>query len=453
MRRALPILCLAAALSGCKVGPNYSRPVVPAPPQFRAGESQPTEASLGTAKWFDVFQDEALRELIRESVVANYDIRIAAQRVLAAQSQVTVVKSPLFPTAGAGASSNGFGIDSPVQRTHGGGLGVSWEPDLFGRVRRATEAARADLASLEENRNGILQTLVAQVAASYFELLEYDAELEYVRESIATRQQSVRLVTAREEGGVASTLEVDQAKTLVASAQAQVALLEKAQEQTENLINFLMGKHPGPVKRGNALTNQAEPPQIPSGLPSSLLDRRPDLREAEQKLVAANARVGVAKAAFYPSISLTVAGGYQSNDLLSVVNRAGGAWTRAASIDIPIFDMGRRMGNYKIAQAQREELLISYQKSINSAFQDVSNALIGYQKNKEHTTAQLVLAETLRNQSRTANNRYVGGVSSYLEVLDTERQRLTAEQELAQAQRSVLTSLVTLYKALGGGWQ
>ena len=203
------------------MGPNYSRPAVPAPPQFRAGESQPTEASLGAAKWFDVFQDEALRELIRESIAANYDIRIAAQRVLQAQRPGHRDKSPLFPQAGAAASSNGFGIDSPVQRTHGGGLGVSWEPDLFGKVRRATEAARADLACLEENRNGIMQTLVAQVAAAYFDLLEYDAELEYVRESIETRQQSVKLVTAREEGGVASTLEVDQAKTLVASAQAR----------------------------------------------------------------------------------------------------------------------------------------------------------------------------------------------------------------------------------------
>src|SRR3954452_24502101 len=226
-------------------------------------------------------------------------------------------------------------------------------------------------------------------------------------------------------------LEVDQAKTLVASAQAQAALLEKAQEQTENLINYLIGKQPGPVKRGNNLANQAQPPQIPTGLPSSLLERRPDLREAEQRLVAANARVGVAKAAFYPSISLTASGGYQSNDLLGVINRAGGAWTRGEAIDLPIFDFGRRMGNYRTAQAQSEELLIGYQKAINSAFQDVSNALIGYQKNKEYTSSQMLLAETLRDQSRLANVRYVVAVSSYLEVSAIERQRLTAEQQLA----------------------
>jgi multidrug efflux system outer membrane protein len=283
--------------------------------------------------------------------------------------------------------------------------------------------------------------------------VEFDAEIEYVRESIGSRQESVRLVMAREQGGVASMLEVDQAKSLVASAQAQAALLEKAQEQTENLINFLLGRDPGPVKRGHALVNQPQPPQVPPRPAPALLERRPDLREAEQRLVAANARVGVAKAAFYPSISLTGGGGVQSTDLLSAINRSGGAWSRGAILDIPIFDMGRRMGNYRTAQAQREEMVIAYRKAIHGALQDVSDALVGYQKSREYTASQSIFAQTLRDQSRLANVRYVGGVSSYLEVLDTERQRLTAEQQLAQAQRDVLTSLVQLYKALGGGWQ
>jgi len=453
MRRALPSLCLLAALTGCTVGPNYKRPAVPAPPQFRGGESQPATASLGDAKWFDIFQDETLRGLIRESLAANYDIRIAAQRVLQAEGQVSATRSALFPEVNAQAGSAGYGIQSPVQRSHGGFYAASWEPDLFGKLRRANEAARADLLSLDENRKAIMQALVAEVATAYFDLREYDAELEYVRESIGTREQSVRLVTAREQGGVGSMLDVDQAKSLVASARAQGALLEKAQEQTENLISFLIGKEPGPVARGNALTNQVQPPQVPAGIPSALLERRPDLRSAEQRLVAANARVGVAKAAFYPSITLTAGGGVQSTDLLSVINRSGGAWNRGALLDIPIFDMGRRLGNYRTAQALREELVITYRKAIGQAFQDVSNALVGYHKNREYTGNQLLLAETLRDQSRLANVRYVGGVSSYLEVLDTERQRLTAEQQLAQAQRDVLTSLVQLYKALGGGWQ
>ncbi len=216
---------------------------------------------------------------------------------------------------------------------------------------------------------------------------------------------------------------------------------------------MLLGRPPGPVVRGRSLVDQPRPPQVPAGLPSALLSRRPDLRAAEQQLIAANARVGVAKAAFYPSINLTAAGGIQTSDLLGVISRAGSAYTMNGVVDVPIFDAGRRSANYKIAKAQREELLIEYQKAINGAFTDVSDALIGYQKNKEHTSSQALLAETLRDQSRLSNQRYVGGVSSYLEVLDTERQRLTAEQQLAQSQRDVLTSLVHLYKALGGGWQ
>jgi multidrug efflux system outer membrane protein len=453
MRLALPIVCMAAAFTGCMVGPNYKRPAVTAPPVFRAGEPQPADASLGDAKWFDIFQDDTLQDLIREALTANYDVRIAAQRVLQAEGQVTATRSSLFPEVNAQAASAGYGIQSPVQRTHYGFYGASWEPDLFGKLRRATEAARADLFALEENRKGVMQALVARVATAYFDLREYDAELEYVRESIATRRESVKLVAAREQGGVGSMLEVDQAKSLVSAAESQAALLEKAQEQTENLINFLIGKPPAPVKRGHELANQTQPPQVPAGLPSALLERRPDLREAEQRLVAANARVGVAKAAFYPSISLTAGGGVQSTDLVSVINRSGGAWNRGAIIDIPIFDLGRRMGNYRTAQAQHEEMVITYQKAINGAFQDVSDALVGYQKSREYSASQSLFTETLRDQSRLANVRYVGGVSSYLEVLDTERQRLTAEQQFAQAQRDVLTSLVQLYKALGGGWQ
>jgi multidrug efflux system outer membrane protein len=435
------------------VGPNYKRPAVSAPPNFRAGEPQPTEASLGDVKWFDLFRDETLQALIREALAANYDIQIAAHRVVAAEGQAGVTRSALYPSVSVQSTGQGYGIQSTIQRSGTGGLYASWEPDLFGKLRRANEAARADMLALDENRKAVIQELVAQVASAYFDLREYDAELEYVRESLTTRLDSLKLVTERETGGVGSMLDVDQAKSLVAAAQAQLALLERGQQQTENLINFLLGRQPGPVTRGNALVNQAQPPQVPAGLPSALLERRPDLLAAEQRLVAANARVGVAKAAFYPSITLTGAGGVQSSELLGVISRGGGAWAWSGLIDLPIFDMGRRSGNYKTAQAEHEATLVEYQKAINGAFHDVSNALVGYQKTKEYTVSQALFAETLRDQSRLANIRYVGGVSSYLEVLDTERQRLTAEQQLAQAQRDELTSLVQLYKALGGGWQ
>ena len=453
MRSKLIVLCLGTALTGCMVGPNYKRPDVHTPAQFRAGEPQPAKTSLGDAKWFDLFQDQTLRSLISEALEANYDIRIAAQRVLQGQGQLTATRSGLFPQLNAQASANRVGTQSPIQSA-GAAFGVaSWEIDLFGKLRRATEAARADLLASEENQKAVAQVLVAQVAAAYFDLREYDAELEYVRESITTRKQSVNLVASRVEGGVASALDLDQAKTLVSSAQANLAQLERAAEQTENLINFLLGRQPGPIARGKRLTEQPQPPEVPAGLPSSLLERRPDLRAAEQQLVAANARVGVAKAQFYPSINLTASGGTQTTDLLGIANRSGFSYALGGLVDVPIFDAGRRMGNYKTAQAQREELVIAYLKAIDGAFRDVSDALVGYQKNKEYSASQAELAATLRHQSQLATTRYAGGVSSYLEVLDTERQRLTAEQELAQSQRDVLASLVQLYKALGGGWQ
>jgi len=453
MRRIVLIACAASVLTGCAVGPNYKRPDVPAPPQFRGGESQPTANSLAEVKWFDLFQDDVLRGLIKEALQANYDIRIAAQRVLQAEGQVAATRSGLFPQLNAQGTAGRTGLKSPIQSA-GGVFGVaSWEIDLFGKIRRATEAARADLLAQQENQKAVIQVLVSQVATSYFSLREIDAELVYVRDSIKTRTESLKLVVARQEGGVATMLDVDQAKTLVASAQANLALLERAQEQTENLINFLLGKQPGPVARGKELTEQPQPPQVPAGLPSALLDRRPDLRVAEQQLVAANARVGVAKAAFYPSINLTAAGGYQTSDLLGIANRSAFSYSMGGVVDLPIFDAGRRSGNYKTAKAVHEELLINYQRAIQGAFRDVSDALVGYQKTKEYSGSQKVLVETLRDQSRLSTQRYSGGVTSYLEVLDTERQRLTAEQELAQAQRDELTALVQLYKALGGGWQ
>jgi multidrug efflux system outer membrane protein len=452
MRRILLVVCVSAALTGCLVGPNYKRPDIPAPAQFR-GEPQPGAASLGDVKWFDLFQDETLRGLIRESLQANYDIRIAAQRVLQAEGQLAATRSGLFPQLNAQGSASRTGVNSPIESAVGAFGVASWEIDLFGKLRRATEASRADLLAVQENQKAVMQILVAQVASAYFDLHEYDAELALVRESIKTRQESLMLVTSRADGGVGSMLEVDQAKTLVQSAQANASQLEEAQEQTENLISSLLGRSPGQIARGRTLVDQPQPPQVPAGLTSALLERRPDLRIAEQQLIAANARVGVAKAAFYPSINLTATGGAQTTDLLGVISRSGGAFAMSGVVDLPIFDAGRRSGNYKTAKAVDQELLISYQKAINGAFHDVSDALVGYQKTKEYTSSLNLLAETLRDQTMLANARYVGGVTSYLEVLDTERQRLTAEQQLTQGQRDVLTSLVHLYQALGGGWQ
>lgn len=453
MRCKILVVCSLAALSGCTVGPNYKRPNVPTPPQFRAQQETPAPTSIGDVKWFNFFEDSTLRDLIAEALKANYDIRIAAERVVEAEGRLAATRSYLAPQMNLQADAGRAGLNSPYQST-GRGFGIAtWEIDLFGRLRRATEAARAEYLASADNQKAVMQALVAQVATAYFDLREYDAEIEYVQESIRTRQDSLKLVVARLEGGVANMVEVDQARTLVASAQANLSVLERAQEQTENLISFLLAREPGRVSRGRSLEDQPQPPDVPAGLPSSLLERRPDLRAAEQLLVAANARVGVAKAAFYPSISLTAASGYQSSDLLGVINRTGGAYSLGGVVDLPFFDAGRRRGEYKSAKARHQQLLIGYQQAINGAFRDVSDALVGYHKTREYTASMVNLTETLREQSRLANARYIGGVSSFLEVLDTERQRLTAEQQLAQAQRDVLTSLVRLYQSLGGGWE
>jgi outer membrane protein, multidrug efflux system len=453
MWRRAPIVVLSVLFAGCMVGPNYKRPGVAAPPQFRGAQTDPSHASLGDVKWFDLFQDPILRGLIEQALHANYDIGIAAQRVVEGQGQVAVTRSSLFPTLDAQSSASRVGVITPVQSI-GTIYGLSsWEPDFWGKFRRATQAARAELLASQDNQEAVMQSLIAQVATAYFDLCEYDAELVIVRDSIKTRRASVELVAARVDGGVASELDLDQAKSLVESAQSYAILLEKAQAQTEDLINFLLAKLPGPVTRGKTLLEQNSPPEVPAGLPSALLDRRPDVRAAEQQLVAANARVGVAKAAFFPTITLTAAGGVGSTDLLGSVQRSGPAYSLLGLLDMPIFQGGRLSGNYKIAKAEKQELLLNYFNSVNGAFRDVSDALIGHQKSKEYVASQTVLTDTLRHQSMMATERYAGGVSSYLEVLDTERQRLTAEQQLTQAQRDVLTALVQVYKSLGGGWQ
>jgi len=445
MRRALCSFSILVLLAGCKVGPRYKRPEITPPAQLRSGEASPSQVSLGDAKWFDIFQDDVLRGLIKEAIAANYDVLIAAQRVIDAEGRLSATRSWLYPQLGAQGVADRQGLTSPTMSRLGGFLGASWELDLFGKLRSASDAAKAELLATQENQKAVIQTLVADMAIAYFSLREFDAELAYVQESLKARQASLGLVNARLQGGVANKLELDQAQSLVASAQASQAQLEMAIEQTENLINFLIGKQPGPVTRGLALTAQYQPPQVPAGLPSLLLDRRPDVRTAEQQLIAANARVGVAKAAFFPSISLTASGGYQTADLLGIVTRNGFAYGLTGVVDIPIFDAGRRAGNYKSAKAQNEALVINYRRAVNGAFRDASDSLIGYTKAKEYRTSQELFANTLRDQSRLANLRYRGGVSSYLEVLDTERQRLTAEQQLAQAQRDELTSLVQLY--------
>lgn len=446
------ILAGLAAMSGCKVGPNYKRPEIKTPVQYR-GATAAEPASLGERKWVEVFQDKILQALVQEALANNRDVRVAAQRVLAADGQLKSTRSALFPQVGARG-------ELVQQRREGSALSlangfgnVSWEIDLFGKIRRASEAAGADLRFLQEEEASIRQLLVSQVASGYFQLRELDQELLVLKESLQTRRASVKLVRARMVGGVGTSIDVDQAESLVHQADASISRVEKGIEQTENLLSFLLGRHPGPIERGAALADQTQAAAVPAGLPSSLIERRPDLRAAEQRLIAANARVGVAKAAFFPSINLTGSGGYQSVSLTGLIDRAGPVYAYGGTIDIPIFDFGRRSGNYKSAKAESEAALQLYLKAIDNSFREVADALVGRQKAIEEREKLQRLVDTLRHQSRMADLRYRGGVSSYLEVLDTERERLGVEQDFSRGQLEEALSLVRLYKALGGGWQ
>jgi len=450
-------LCFTLLSVGCAVGPKYKRPDYPVPTSHRSETALPAAAPAGTAafgdvKWFDLFRDEKLQELIRTALKDNYDVRIAAQRVLAAQAFVTVEKSALYPSVDAvGSAARQQGVHRAISSAFGGGQ-VFWELDIWGRIRRSTEAARGEYLAQEAVRQGVIQTLVSGVASAYFQLLELDQELTVSKQSLESRQGSLRLVQARLTGGLANQVEVDQATSLVATAAATIADVERRREQTENFLNTLLGRNPGPVERSKALADQKLAPEVPAGLPSALLERRPDVRQAEQLLVAANARVGVAKSLFFPSISLTGSGGYQNFEISNLFKSTGAVYGYGGSLVTPLFNAGALWANYKASKADREAAILSYQKSVLDAFRDVADSLVGYQKSREYRAQRELFAVTLRDQLRLATMRYEGGVSSYLEVLDTERQALDAELNYAQAYFGELDSVIRVYKALGGGW-
>jgi multidrug efflux system outer membrane protein len=457
-RGLLISLSLLLLFAGCAVGPKYQRPEYPVPASHRSETALPAAApaaagpTLGDMKWFDLFQDQKLQEMIRTALKDNYDVRIAAQRILAAQAFITIEKSGLYPSLNAGFSADQQrGVSRGLSSVFGGGVAF-WELDIWGKIRRQTEAARAQYLAQEAIQQAVIQSLVTGVASSYFQLLELDQELDVAKKSLDSRQGSLRLVQARMKGGISNQLEVDQAMSLVASAAATIADVERSREQTENFLSTLLGRNPGPVERTKTLDDQKLTPQVPAGLPSALLERRPDIRQAEQLLVAANARVGVAKSLFFPSISLTGSGGYQDFDIRNLTTPEGLAYSYGGSITLPIFNAGKLWANYKASKAQREAAILSYQKSIQDAFRDVADSLIGYHKAREYRAQRELFVTTLRNQLRLANMRYRGGVSSYLEVLDTERQALDAELSYAQAYLSELNSVINVYKALGGGW-
>jgi len=455
-------------LAGCTVGPKYRKPVVQPPSAFRgAGDAAaaPDPNSLADLKWFEVFKDDQLQELIKTALVNNYDLSQAMARVQTARANLGITRSEQFPNVTASAdvttlrnpNSGQFALPSGANRDRTFGTVVldllSFEIDIWGRQRRATEAARADLLNAEETRKTVMTTVVGDVSAAYFNLLELDTELEIAKDTLATRQESLTLIRTRQRGGVATMLDVRQAEQLVYAAAQTVPDIERLIEQTENRINLLLGKDPGPVARGRSLTEQEQPPDAPAGLPSSLLERRPDIRAAEATLMAATANIGVAKAAYFPQISLTGFLGGQSSQLANLFSGPGGAWNFAPQVTLPIFNAGRVKSGVRFTEAQQRLALTQYQQSIKTAFREVSDALVEYRKVKEIRTQQESLVTTLQDRSRLAYLRYQGGVDTQLNALDADRDLFAAELSLTQTRRNELLALVQLYKALGGGWQ
>jgi multidrug efflux system outer membrane protein len=466
--RLITTTLLIGVLTGCMVGPNYRRPVVKAPEAFRgsANVTPPTDlTSLAGLKWFELFKDSRLQELIRTALVENYDLRDAVARVDAARANLGITRADQFPNVGASTdlttlrtSTNGaFPLPPGFDQTRTFGTTalnlLSFEVDIWGRLRRATEAARADLLATEENRKAVVTTLVSDVASGYFNLLELDMELEIAKRTLTTREGSLQLIRSREQRGMATVLEVRQGEQLVYGAAQAIPNTEQLIEQTENQISLLLGSNPSPIARGRPLTEQEQPPAVPPGLPSSLLERRPDIRAAEQTLVAANAIIGVAKAAYFPRISLTGFLGFQSNQLSNLFTGPARVWQFVPEVTQPIFTAGRIRSNVRLSEAQQRIALIHYERAIQTAFREVSDALIQYQKVQEVRAKQELLVATLQDRSRLSYMRYRGGVDTLLNALDSDRDLFEAELGLAQTRRNELLAIVQLYRALGGGWQ
>jgi outer membrane protein, multidrug efflux system len=448
-----PLLLLA--LSGCKVGPNYKRPVLDVPGQYRGLAPSPVAGgNFAEMKWESVFQDQVLQSLIKEALTNNYDIRIAASRIVQAQASLGVTRSNQLPSL-----SGSFGVQNEQSAATRGsptfdlaGLQLSYLVDFWGQYRRATEAARANLLASEYARHLVETTLISSVALDYFQLRQLDSQLDFSQETVASDQDSLRINTINYKGGEYAITDVYQAKLLVEQAEAEVITLKQAIEQTENQLSILLGRNPGSIPRGLNLVDEPHLDEIPTGLPSAILERRPDVRQAEESLVAANANVGVAKAAFFPQIPLTATFGAESTALTSFLQGPATFWTIGGQLAQPLYTGGRITSQYRLALAQRDEADLTYRQTVQQAFADVSNSLVGYRQSRLYRVKLQEQAATYKETSRLANVRFTGGATSFLEVLTTQQQYFTAELQTTQAWFAELENYVQLYQALGGGW-
>jgi len=460
--KELAFLLILVLLSGCAVGPNYRRPAVEVPTDYRAAMPVPAApaSSLGNEKWWDVFQDPVLVELIHTALRQNYDVRIAATRVLEAQDQLGITRANQFPSAavGAGLSSEQnpkvTNLFPPYQVNEGQlSLSVIWNLDFWGKYRRQTEAARAQLLATEWGQRGVISSLVSNVATAYFQLRALDSQMDIAQRTLASRQQSLQLTQVLARNGSSSDLDVSQSEQLVYTASETIPDLERQIEQQENQLSILLGENPGPIARGRTLTEQPVPEAVPAGLPSELLERRPDVHEAEEIIVAANAQIGVAKAAFLPNISLTGTGGLESNALNSFIKASSESWLAAFSVAQPVFEGGALRSQLRLTRAQYQEAVLAYQQTLQNAFEQVSNGLIAYQKYRDFRGQQELLTQAAQRSDQLSSVLYQNGGASYLQVLTNETNYFSAELNLVDAQLNERLALVQLYQSLGGGWQ
>jgi outer membrane protein, multidrug efflux system len=449
------------------VGPDYDRPPMTAPGVFRGDPSAtaPDAQSIANLAWFEVFKDDQLQELIRTALLHNYDLRDAIARVEAARANLKVTQADQYPNFGFGAEVPSVEASRQGEQTIPNGISrqrtfgtvflslFTYEIDIWGRLRRATEAARANLLATDWNRKAVITTLVGDVASAYFNLLELDLELEIAKGTLATREESLRLITLQQQGGVATLLDVRQGEQLVYGARQTIFDTERLIEQAENGISLLLGRNPGPITRGAALSRQEQPAAVPAGLPSTLIERRPDIQVAEQILVANNANIGVAKAAYFPQITLTGEFGFQSTALSSLFSGSRRFWSFVPQLTQPIFTAGRITGNVEFAEAQQRSALAQYENAIQTGFRDVSDSLVQYRRIREIRVQRELLVTALQDRKRLAYLRFRGGVDTMLNALNADQDLFVAELSAAQARLGELLSLVQLYRALGGGWQ
>jgi multidrug efflux system outer membrane protein len=454
-------LWFALFFAGCAVGPNYKRPPVSAPQTFR-GETEVSTNSFASLPWWRVFHDDNLQSLIRLALTNNYDLRIAVTRVEQARAIAAGARSQFFPqlnyagTAGQGQNVSGNSAPSPTGtsgRVYAADANASWEIDLWGRIRRLNESARAQFLASQEARRDVMISLIAQVAQNYFQLLALDRQLEIARRSTNSFGESLKLFNDQLRGGVASKLETSSAEALMDSAAATIPELEQQVAMQENQLSVLLGQNPGAILRGDSLLEDQLPPEVPAGLPSALLERRPDIREAEQQLRSANAQVGVAKADFFPQLNLTGLFGEVSSDLSTFTSGGGDvAWSIAAGLTGPIFHGGQLRAQYAQARAAREQFALQYQATVLNAFLEISDALVSREKLAEARTHQSRAVDAYKVAVKISMERYRLGSADYFEVLQEQQLLFPAENSLVQTQLNQLLAVVQLYRALGGGW-